>query len=90
MAKNLVLGPILAALAQIWCTTFFSWMLFLLDVRHCCKLSWYVTSRKTKKLNLRKWQKNIVLGLILAPLTQIWPSKMFIVDFTSTRCLTLL
>ena len=29
----------------------------ILDVRHCCKLSLYATSRKTNEQNLRKWQK---------------------------------
>ena len=28
----------------------------LLDVRHCCKLSLYIISRKTNESNLRKWQ----------------------------------
>ena len=36
---------------------FFSGVLPLLDVTHCCKLSLYVISRKTNKSNLRKWQK---------------------------------
>ena len=35
----------------------FSWVLPLLDVRHCCKLSLYVIARKTNEPNLRKWQK---------------------------------
>ena len=34
--------------------------------------------------------KNLVLGLILAPLAQIWPSKFFFVDLTSTSCQALL
>ena len=36
----------------------FSWILPVLDVRHCCKLSLYAISRKTDEPNLRKWQKN--------------------------------
>ena len=32
-------------------------MLPLPDVRHCCKLSLYLISRKTNEPNLRKWQK---------------------------------
>ena len=35
----------------------FSWILSLLDVRHCCKLLLYATSRKTNESNLTKWQK---------------------------------
>ena len=45
-------------LAQIWSPKTFLWVLLLLDVRNCCKLSLYVNSRKTNELNLRKWQKN--------------------------------
>ena len=36
---------------------FFSWVLPLLDVRHCCKLSLYAISKKSNKPNLRKLQK---------------------------------
>ena len=35
---------------------FYLWILPLLDVRNCCKLSLYAISRKTNKPNLRKWQ----------------------------------
>ena len=54
MAKNLVLGPVLA---QIWAQRFFWWILPVLDVRHCCKVSLYAISRKTNEPSLRKWQK---------------------------------
>ena len=37
----------------------------LLVVRHCYKLSSYVIQRKTNKSNLTKWQKKLILGLIL-------------------------
>ena len=37
---------------------FSSWVLPLLDVIHCCKLSLYPISRKTNEPNLRKSQKN--------------------------------
>ena len=37
---------------------FFWWILPLLNVRHCSKLSLYAISRKTNEPNLRKWQKN--------------------------------
>ena len=36
---------------------FFSWILPLLVVRHCSKLSSYAIWRKTNERNLRKWQK---------------------------------
>ena len=64
MAKKLILGLILALLAQI-CPTptphpqFYLFILPLLDVRHCCKLSLCAISRKTNKPNMRKWQKPI-------------------------------
>ena len=38
---------------------FFSWVLPLLDVIHCCKLSLYAISKKTNEPNMRKWQKPI-------------------------------
>ena len=44
-------------LAQIWSPKDFSWILPLLDVTHCCKLSLYAISRKTNERKLRKWQK---------------------------------
>ena len=36
---------------------FFSWILPLLQVRNCCKLSFSAISRKTNEPNLRKWKK---------------------------------
>ena len=51
MVKNLVWSPISSPLI------FFSWVLPLLNVKHCCKLSLYAISKKTKELNVRKWQK---------------------------------
>ena len=53
--KPLVLCPILASLAQIGPKKFSSWILPLLEVRCCCKISLYKSSRKTNKSNLRKW-----------------------------------
>ena len=50
MEENLVSGPNLGP-------NFFSLVLPLLEVRHCCKLSLYALSRKTIEPNLRKWQK---------------------------------
>ena len=34
---------------------YFLWILPLLHVIHCCKLSLYAILRKTNKPNLRKW-----------------------------------
>ena len=69
MVKNLVLGTILA---EIWAPQFFLWVLPMLVFRYCSKVSSYAISRKAIEPNLRKWQQNLVLGLILAPLAQIW------------------
>ena len=69
---------------------FFSLVLPLLDVIHCYKLSLHAIKRKTNEPNLRKWQKNLVSGLILTPLAQIWFPKFFFVGFTSTKRYTLL
>ena len=57
-SEKLVLGLILIPLAHIWIPkTFFSWILPLLQVRHCCKLSLHVISRKINEPNFGKWQK---------------------------------
>ena len=56
---------------------FFVSFIPLLDFRHCCKLSMYAISRKTKVQNLRKWQKKLIPGLILARLVQIWVPNIF-------------
>ena len=42
---------------KIGSQNFFLWVLPLLDIIHCCKLSFYAISRKTNEPNLRKWQK---------------------------------
>ena len=55
MAKNLILSPILACLAEIWVQKIFSCILLLIDVRYCRKLSSYSISRKTFNPNSRKW-----------------------------------
>ena len=49
-----------------WSAKVFSWVLPILDVRHCCQLSLHGISRKTYDLNSRKWRKNLILGLIQA------------------------
>ena len=42
-----------------WPQRSFSWILALLDVKNCYKLSLYTLSRKTNELNLRKCKKPI-------------------------------
>ena len=54
MGKKTLFGPL----------KFFWWVVPLLGLIHCCKLSLYAISRKTNESNLRKWQKNLVLGPI--------------------------
>ena len=44
MAKNLILGPILAGLAQMWTHKIYLWVLPLLVVGFCSKLSLYAIS----------------------------------------------
>ena len=55
--ENLVLGPILAPLDQIWAPRIFSWTLPLLDVTNYWNLSLYAISRKTNEPNFRKLLK---------------------------------
>ena len=57
MAKNLIFGLILVRFCQIWSQKLFSQILFLLNVMHCYKLSFYVILRKTTEPHLRKWKK---------------------------------
>ena len=42
--------------SKLWDPNFFSWILSLLDVRYCCKLSVHAIWRKINEPNLRKWQ----------------------------------
>ena len=74
MTRNLILDPILAHLAKIWPHPhFFSLQVLpLLVVRYCSKLSSYAISRKTNEPNWRKWQKKLVLVIILVYLAQIF------------------
>ena len=53
MAKNLILGPILARLPNFGSSKKFSWIL----PHGCYKLSFYTISRTTNDPNSRKWQK---------------------------------
>ena len=70
--KNSNFGPNLVP------QNFFSWVLPLLVVRHCSKLSSYAISTKTNEPNLTKWQKNLlILHPVLACLAQIWVPKIF-------------
>ena len=58
MEKNPSFGPDFGLFWPKFGTqNFFSWVLPLLDVRNCCKLSLHAISRKTNEPNLRKWQK---------------------------------
>ena len=55
---------------------FFSWVLPLLDIRHCRNLSLYAISRKTYGPNSIKWWKPH-FGLDLGPLGSIQAAKFF-------------
>ena len=54
MAKNLISGPILARLPQIWPSQIFLWVLPLLHPRNCRKLSSHAISTKTYDPDSRK------------------------------------
>ena len=56
----------------------FSWVLPLLKIRHCSKLSSYAISSKVNELNLKNWQKKLILGPILAGVARIWAHKVFL------------
>ena len=49
-------------------------------VIHYYKLSLYAISRETNEPNLRKWQKELVLGPILAHFAQIWATNFFFLN----------
>ena len=65
----------------------FLWILVLLDVRNCCKLSLYAIPGNTNEPNLRKWQKNPSFRPDFSP--NMGPKKFF-VGFISTTYHTLL
>ena len=75
--KNPNFGPNFGTFVPNLGFNFFLWILPLLDVTTCCKLLLYAISRETNEPNLKKWQKKLVLGPILAPLAQIWFQKFF-------------
>ena len=58
--------PDFAPLAQMWVQKLFF-----------VEFTLYTLSRKTNKQNLRKWQKNLVSGQILAHVAQIQAAKFF-------------
>ena len=72
MAKTLILVPIWGP------KNFLNGFLPLLVVRQCSKLSLYAISRKNNEPNLKKWQKNLILGPILDHLSQICLAKFFL------------
>ena len=59
----------------------FLWVLRLVDVAHCFKLSLQPISRKTNETNFKKKKKRKTLFW-----AQIWATKIFFQDFTTTRC----
>ena len=76
-SKNLILDLILVCLAQIWAPFFcffVFWVLVLIVVGHCSKLSFYAIYMKTNKLinQIEKIAKNLILGLICPVLAQFW------------------
>ena len=81
MAKNLVSGPILARFGPNLVPQIFLWVLPLLDVMHCCKLSLYAISRKNNAQTLSKWKKTYFSGLILASLAENLGPKNFFGGF---------
>ena len=52
--EKITLGPILVRFAQIWGPNMFLWVLPLLDVRHCHKLSSYAISSRVAKFFFQK------------------------------------
>ena len=78
MVKTLISDPIWGA------PKIFPWVLLLLVVRQCSKLSSYTISRPDKMA------KKLVLGPILACFGPSLVPKKIVVGFTCTRCYTLL
>ena len=75
MAKNLILGLILAFLTQLSAPKFFSRDLLLLVVRHCSRLTSYVILRKPNEPNLRLWQKTLKEKTKGEPNLRKWQKK---------------
>ena len=85
MAKNLILGLIFARFGPNLVPSFFFFLQVLpqLDVIHCCKLSLYAISRKTKEPNLRKWQKTQFWAQFSPSWPKFGPPFLFIFFQTS-------
>ena len=68
MAKKLILGLILVCLGpnSIHQKNVL-WVLPLLGVIHCCRISLYSILRKTNEPNLRKWAKKTSFGPDFGP-----------------------
>ena len=95
MSKKLISGMILAYLAQIYLPPPLkkkinkqkSWVLRLLDVRNCRKLSPYAISRKTSDANLaKKIAKNFILDLIFIRWAQIRAGISFLKNLALSVC----
>ena len=86
MAKNLIFGLILVHFRQIWSQkTFF--IDFVSTKCHALLQAIILCNFKENYwTTLEKMEKNLVPGLILVPLAQIWAQKTFSIDFISTRC----
>ena len=56
---------------------FFLWVVPLLDVRHCCKLSYMQFQVKLMNQTWENDKKNLVSGTILACLTQVRTANFF-------------
>ena len=73
MAIKLILGLVLARFCPNSIPKFFLWVLPLLDVIHCCKLSLHVISRKPNEPNLKP-----SFGPTFAPFySNLGPRKFF-------------
>ena len=69
MAKKLILGLTLDRFGPNSVRKNFSWVLHLLDVKHCRKLSLYEISREINEPNIRKWQKKLSFSYHFGPLS---------------------
>ena len=64
----------------------FSLILILLDVIHCCKLSWYAISKITNDPNLRKLQKQKSFGSNSGSFGPNLGPKIIFIIFSSNKC----
>ena len=84
MAKNLISDPVLARLTL----KIFEWVLPLLDLRHCRKLSLYAILRKRYDPNSRKCKK-LPFGPDLVPLGPYSGRQLFFFFFKIWFCQSL-